>query len=459
MMKKLILILVPALLILGMNACEKNSDRQGINGEIKFVIGMENAGLKAALTDSIPQGSYQVLVTVKDQNGATLFDNKLIPVYRFGDGFVSEKINIQSGALQLTKFMVIDPAGNVVYASPVKGSAKAFLVNEALPLSFRIVTGELTSLSPEVLPVNGASASDFGYVSFGMQIVNPLPVYVVVMLNDPRIEAPTQITDAMLNVTSDEGWMHAYSLERKINKILIRGGSPTYRFEVMKDGYSPAKFYFTEEELQKTTEANPLVLTIPWEPMESVIIRPGPDAGKDAMISDLDPDKNFGSWPYFEATFLSESPLTVMRTNRSLIYFNMDAVPKSARIEKVLLTLKFDKPLGWDSLRYDVIWYGAVFQKIMEPWDENTVTWNNQPATTEVNQVYVTPHPELSTNMRTYDVTSLYAATAEMESPDYGFMFRLYPTPQFAGFRFGSSDFGQDYMRPELKVYFSYLPD
>ena len=67
------------------------------------------------------------------------------------------------------------------------------------------------------------------------------------------------------------------------------------------------------------------------------------------MISNLEPDKNFGDYKYFEATFLSEPVLTVMRSNRSLIYFNLDSLPKSAIIQKVTLHLTYDLPIPFDS--------------------------------------------------------------------------------------------------------------
>ncbi len=37
------------------------------------------------------------------------------------------------------------------------------------------------------------------------------------------------------------------------------------------------------------------------------------------MISNLNPDKNYEDHKYFEATYLTEPVLTVMRSNRSLI--------------------------------------------------------------------------------------------------------------------------------------------
>ncbi len=456
-MKKLLLLLLPAI-ILSVNGCEKPGDISTGKGQVEFTINSNDTGLKSA-SDSIPSTSYHLLLTISTPDGIPVVEDKIIAVYRFGEGFTSEKLELESGSFMLTKFMLINPSGVVIYAAPLHDSPRSYLVNTPLPFRFSVESGQVTSLSPEVLSVNGASPSEFGYVEFGFHVVNPLTFYVLAMLDNPLIMAPTQITDANLIVSSHDGWMHQFHLERKVNKVLVKGGYEQYFFEVLKDGYSPSKFRFSAEELSKTSENNPLVLTIGEGPMEFVTIKPGPEKGMDAMISDLEPDKNFGTWPYFEASFLSESPLTVMRTNRSLIRFDMNAVPKGSRIDKVMLTLYFDKPLGWDSIYTDFAWFGAVFQKITAPWEENRVNWNNQPPVTEMNQVYVSPHPEMNTNVRTYDITSLYIPAKDSAMADYGFMFRLYPSPQFAGFRFASSDFPEPSMRPELKVFYSYLPD
>ena len=121
------------------------------------------------------------------------------------------------------------------------------------------------------------------------------------------------------------------------------------------------------------------------------------------MITDLDPGENFGKHPYFAATFLSEDVLAVMRTTRSLVRFSLTGLPKSARIERVILTLFYDLPVPWDcypcdSIRYlgdpstgEFAWFGAVLQQVVEPWEEHEVTWEKQPGTIEANQVYISP--------------------------------------------------------------------
>ncbi|HYW96328.1 MAG TPA: DNRLRE domain-containing protein [Bacteroidales bacterium] len=457
-MKKLILILLPAM-ILSIYACEKARERPEEKGSVEFLINTGQGILKSTPSDSIPPSAFRILIAVSDRNGVTIIPDTSVAVYSFGDGLVSEKLRMNAGSFLLTKFMLIDNNGKVLYAAPLERSPRAYLVNKPLPLRFDVKAGASTTLIPEVLPVNGSNPSEFGYVSFGMKVVNPLPVYVIVVLDDPRYFGPVNFVPANLVVSARDGWLHTFHLESTVNKIIIKGGVEEYRFEVMKDGYSPAKYHFSENELRMTSETEPLILRIGGAPMESVIIKPGPDKGKDALISDLEPTTNFGSSAYFEASFISEPVLTVMRTNRSLIWFDMNAVPKSAKIEKVMLTLYMKKPLSWDTLYENTAWYVAVFQQVIEPWDEYGVTWDNQPATTETNQVYVSPQPQLSSNARTYDITSLYNPMLESPLPMAGILFKLYPSPQFPGFRFASSDDHLPAMRPELKVYYSYLPD
>ena len=122
--------------------------------------------------------------------------------------------------------------------------------------------------------------------------------------------------------------------------------------------------------------------------------------------------------------------------------------PSRHLIKKVTLRLIYDLPLVWDSTIFSpnnsggIEWSGGVLQQIIEPWEEDKVTWNNQPKTVEVNQVYISPFI-LNVNFITVDVTPLYvpsATTDNVEYPNYGMFFRLWPREWVPGFRFGSSD-------------------
>jgi hypothetical protein len=453
-------------------SCEKRSIDNSA-GSAEFSIGSMDdlSSGKSGLTDSSTVISFQVLISVEDIEGKAVLTDKLVPLYSFGTGFVSEKTEIKAGDYKLTKFMVINPSGAVVYAAPLAGSPLAYLSSKPLPLDFSILTDQVTTVLPEVLPVKDQTPDKFGYASFGVQIIKPLEFWALCVLDpgNPMIMAPIQITNARVTVYAPDGWHYTFKLEPVVNHLIIRGGYSTYTFILEKDGYLTQRLQFTASQLSSATQENPIVFKIPWSSQYNVIVlQPGPEKGKDAMISNLQPDKNFGDYKYFEATYLSESVLTVMRSNRSLIWFNLDTLPKSAVIKKVVLHLSYDLPVPFDSTYYTtntspvagIVWYGAVLQQIVEPWEENKVTWNSQPKTTEINQVYLAPFIR-NTNQIEVDVTKLFVqpetASGFVATPNYGMLFKTWPVDRFPGFRFASSDYSVANMRPRLIVYYSIL--
>jgi hypothetical protein len=456
---------VSALLLVaaGFHSCEKKNPGQELSGSLELYLSSSNLDesvLKSDEPDSLGLSRYHALLTVIGEDSLPVMEDELLPLYKFGDGFFSEKIDLKAGHYWLMKFMIIDPAGEVVYAAPLEGSPRAYLVKDPLPVAFNIKPEETTRLSPEVLSVNGAPPSEFGYASFGFSVVKPLPFFVMVMIDDPMIMAPTLITDAHLTVHHPDGWRHEFYLEAKVNKVVIRGGAEFYKLIVEKEGFEPRHMEISARELMATTQENPLLIRV-GPGMQVLRLQPGPENGIDAMISNLDPEKNFGDHPWFEATFISEPILTVMRENRSLIRFSPNGLPKSARIHKVTLTLFYDVPIPWDSIMpvdtfiYDAYhWYGAVLQQIVEPWEEHGVTWGNQPKTIEANQVYITPFIK-NANFIEVDVTRLFIPEQEIAAPNYGMLFKLSQSPQFPGFRFASSDYKEPSMRPLLKIFYT----
>jgi hypothetical protein len=451
--------------VFSLSSCDnKITDNIG-NGKAEFSLSLPDEITKSLSGSSPDSGiiSYHILVSVEDMEGRSVLTDSLIPIYAFGPGFISENVEFETGEFKLTRFMVINPSGAVVYAAPLEGSPLAYLVNNPLPINFSILPDQVTRIFPEVLLVGDQSPGRFGYASFGMQIIKPLSFWTVCILDNPMIMAPIQFTTAKLTVFANNGWHYTFKLEAALNHLIIRGGSDLYYFLLEKEGYMPQKMQFSARELMGTSKENPLVLKIPWDSNQwkTLVLQPGPEDGKDAMISNLDPDKNFGDHKYFEATFLSEPILTVMRSNRSLIWFNPGQLPKSAIIKKVTLQLSYDLPIPFDSIypvntgpSTGVVWYGGVLQQIVEPWEEAKVTWNTQPKTIEANQVYIPPFIR-NANFIDVDVTRLFVPVQEIAAPNYGMFFKLYPSEKFPGFRFASSDYAVATMRPKLTIYYT----
>ncbi|MDX2415368.1 MAG: DNRLRE domain-containing protein [Bacteroidales bacterium] len=449
------------------SSCEQNGSGTQIKGTAEFSIDIDEEinQLKSGDEDSTTLTSYHLLVSIEDMDGNPVLSDELIPVYIFGSGFISENVELATGDYRLSKFMVIDPSGNVKYASPLEGSALAYLVNDPLPINFSILADQVTNVQPEVLPVGIYPPEEFGYVNFGIQVIKPLHFYTVCILDNPMIMAPTRFTEADLTIYGPDNWHYTFKLQTRINHLIIRGGADMYYFVLKKEGYPVQKMRFTARQLMATSPNNPLILKIPWySNFHKLVLQPGPEEGKDAMISNLEPDKNFGDHKYFEATFLSESPLTVMRSNRSLISFDRNSIPKSATVRYVSLRLFYDLPVPWDTIVYStgptpinegILWYGAVLQNIIEPWEEDKVTWNNQPESITNSQVYISPFIR-NVNFIDLNVTGLFfQSSASSSIQDFEMLFKLYPTEIFPGFRFVSSDYEIEYMRPSLTIYYS----
>jgi hypothetical protein len=445
------------------SSCKKEAGTPA-NGTAEFALNMPVAlsHLKSVNAENAAD-SYQILISVIDSKGNLILSDKLIPLYTFGTGFVSDKIPITAGEYKLTKFMIINTSGAVVYATPLKGSTLGYLTNRPLPMSFTINADKVTSITPEVLSVGDQAPSLFGYATFGMQIITPLDFYTYCIISNPnsQILAPVVMTNACLNVSDNKGWSYTFNLTNTINHLVIRGGADKYSFSLSKDGYATQKFEYTLQQLKDAKLENPLVLKIPTTAsLLSMFFQPGPQDGKDAMISSLDPDKNFGDSKYFEATYMTESTLTVIPSTRSLISYNLGTLPAGAVISKVVLKLFYDAPIPWDNSIYvsatstiPLLAYG-VLQQITEPWEESKVTWNNQPKTSEVNQIYIYPFVR-NVNYIEIDVTKQFVVPTASLLPNYGMLFKLYPNTKFKGFRFASSDYADPAMRPRLNVFYT----
>ena len=92
----------------------------------------------------------------------------------------------------------------------------------------------------------------------------------------------------------------------------------------------------------------------------TVVIEPGPDIGQDTFASINDPDANYGD----------------------LLTMGVDCYRRS-----FLRFTQLDGYIGYEITSAELeFWYGtsyystdAYFCRVLEPWDEDTLTWNNQP--------------------------------------------------------------------------------
>src|SRR5262245_17499473 len=57
-----------------------------------------------------------VLLSITKSDGSEVFENKILPLVAFGQGFVTENIEMVTGQYRLTKFMVLNSNNQALYA-------------------------------------------------------------------------------------------------------------------------------------------------------------------------------------------------------------------------------------------------------------------------------------------------------------------------------------------------------
>ena len=192
----------------------------------------------------------------------------------------------------------------------------------------------------------------------------------------------------------------------------------------------------------QTAYLNPPLL---WAPEETITIQPDAVEGKDVYVMDIFPSDNFG-----DVTFLSLGVYTVPFA-RSYLQFNLSSVPLEAVILDANLGLHYGSSYGLTSLPIGLY-------EVTESWEEDTITWNNQPASSS-EAVDIQIIPASQTNIFVYwQIGYLVKGWQEESIANYGI--HLKDTDENSddgGVDFYSSDWLTANQRPKLIIYF-YVP-
>ncbi len=188
----------------------------------------------------------------------------------------------------------------------------------------------------------------------------------------------------------------------------------------------------------------------------TLILQPGAEDGKDAHLSSLSPNTNAGDRD--ENTAMAWTNQGVPFILRAVIEFNLTSIPQGSLVESAYLSLYNNPDASANNGEHSSLsgpntcW----LLRITEEWDEHTVTWNNQPATTWLHQV--TLHKEISPHhdYENINVTQLIQDMVDDPETGHGFLFRLITEQLYRCMTFGSSDCADSTLHPKLVV--TYFP-
>jgi hypothetical protein len=190
-----------------------------------------------------------------------------------------------------------------------------------------------------------------------------------------------------------------------------------------------------------------------------VTLQPNSVKGKDAFIEDYPfedyRNKNWGNSEELAAISWTSggTPYIV----RSFIDFNFDTIPAKAIIDSVKLSLYAHGNIG-HGFGHDTIDGSneCYLQRVIEEWDEDLITWNTQPQTTELNQVLIPKSDRTMQNYVSINITCLVKDIYNNIDESHGLMLRL---KNEDGLRrrmfFATSDIEEHQKRPKLEIYYS----
>jgi hypothetical protein len=205
------------------------------------------------------------------------------------------------------------------------------------------------------------------------------------------------------------------------------------------------------------------------EIVKTLYLRPGPNDGRDVIVAYRENDGGeYANLNNIHSPDLSASRWTFggngEGTYRSYIKFSaLYGLPDSITVLSAKLSL-FGVSTGTAAPQGNSSYPGSPYvahgednkcwlKRVTENWNERTVTWNNKPATTDVNQVEVPASTsQFNSDAVDLDVTQLVQDMIDDGKKTAGFCLQLQKEEVFRTLNFANSRYSDSTRRPRLIV-------
>jgi len=183
---------------------------------------------------------------------------------------------------------------------------------------------------------------------------------------------------------------------------------------------------------------------------EITVLQPGPE-GKDAVIWSNDANTNLGDHESNTAyTWTNGGALGI---KRSLIEFDLSIIPSDAIIQDAKFSLFYNPTDPHEGFDFHSGENDLLIEIISDHWDEETVTWNNQPETTSLNQLSLLPSDNDMQDYINIDVTDQVVDMHGSPDSNHGISLRMAnETNPYRAVIFASSDHPTVSLHPKLEV-------
>jgi len=186
-------------------------------------------------------------------------------------------------------------------------------------------------------------------------------------------------------------------------------------------------------------------------PPKTLTLQPNADKGKDAFVHGLASlqDNNYGNDPSLQSMTWTFNGYP--GTMRFYMGFDLSAIPAGAVVLSAKLSLYgliTANGSGNSCLSGD---NDALIRRVTSAWDENAVTWNNQPSV-DPNGIHVPPLCVGGADLTDFNITPLVQGMVSNPATNYGIQFALQLEEYYRAWIFNSSDSPDATKRPKLVI-------
>ena len=183
----------------------------------------------------------------------------------------------------------------------------------------------------------------------------------------------------------------------------------------------------------------------------TITLQPDATMGKDAQVFDNLANTNMGSHSEFEIYAWTNGGSQTIR--RCFIDFDFSLIPAGSTITSTNFVL-YNNPTSTSTNGEHSQTSGSnemVIERVIQSWDENIITWNNQPNTVTLNQIIVPPSTS-SHQDYSMDISSLVQDIVDNPSTSFGLRLTLLTEQYYRSLIFASSDHTNSNLHPKLII-------
>jgi|GEM_PF-5668463 len=173
-------------------------------------------------------------------------------------------------------------------------------------------------------------------------------------------------------------------------------------------------------------------------------IRTSTGQGSDAVVYNLMPDSSFGNHPLRIETGTSNDDIII---RRSYLKFDLSSLPAGFKVTNAKLSL-FSNPEGNGHSGYNV----SYLLKLLSPWTDSTITWNNQPQYTSDSLIMTNFIVSGYHNLNQVNLTKLAQMFYTYPDSNHGILFRKQHEIPYGALSFLSSSYPDAKFHPLLEV-------